>query len=232
MISVIKKILDDSDSPQVIPACLFYRKGGYSVGGVSLDLILDEDHSMESSIADHVLESGSTVSDHIFNLLREGSLTALITNHSIQTSAGTADTDVKGIYQNLAEGMYDSVQLSNRAYEAWQDLKKIWEARELVTVTTSLEVYEDVAITSYSTSRDGDTGECLQIKLEFRQVKKVRLKEDKITAAVQPTDMKSDINRKSAVRGAGGQKVGKDVGKDYKDYQEYMFGDYSIGSGG
>ena len=63
------------------------------------------------------------------------------------------------------------------------------------------------SFTNISTERNGDSGDALEIKVSFRQILTVALKEDKVTAQVQPKDMDSDINRKSALGVNGGQKV-------------------------
>jgi hypothetical protein len=81
------------------------------------------------------------------------------------------------------------------------------DSKQLVTIVTSLEVYNNVAITSIETERDGDTGDALEIKVGFKQVQKVQLREDKVTAQVQPENMDSDINRLAAVGTNSGQQV-------------------------
>ena len=82
------------------------------------------------------------------------------------------------------------------------------DAKELVTIVSALEVYNNVAITEIETERNGESGDALEIKVSFRQVNKVGLREDKVTAQVQPEDMNSDINRSASVGTNGGQQVG------------------------
>ena len=182
--------------------CLFYRKDGYSVGAVELDLILDESHSKNAQVTENPLQDGRAVSDGIYLELREGSLTGLVSNHSIKHSVPPD--------RQTAEGLLDKAenyQLENRAKQAWEDLKSLMDSKQLVTIVTSLEVYDNVAITSIETERDGDTGDALEIKVGFKQVQKVQLREDKVTAQVQPENMDSDINRLAAVGTNSGQQV-------------------------
>ena len=68
-----------------------------------------------------------------------------------------------------------------------------------------------MALTRVETTRDGDTGDALEIDIDYEQVTKVKLKETKVTVQVQPSDMKSTINQKSAVQVNSGQKVGTDA---------------------
>ena len=191
-----------------VPVSLFYRADGWSVGEISLDLILTETHSLNAVVTQHPVQDGSTISDHITILPRSGTMRVLVSNFSLSTAKGDARADWDGIYD---QGEAAQKSLPNRAEEAWKKLKDLVKKRELVKVVTSLEVYDDVALTRVETTRDGDTGDALEIDIDYEQVTKVKLKETKVTAQVQPRDMKSTINQKSAVQVNSGQKVGTEA---------------------
>lgn len=209
MISVISAIANAIIGSSDLPThtCLFYRKEGYSVGAVKLDLILDEHHAQDAEVTENPLQDGRAVSDGIFLALRDGTLTGLVTNHSIKL----AEEAAKNLSVQNADSLLDKAEnfeLENRARKVWEELLALQKRGELVTIVTSLEVYDNVAITHLETERDGDTGEALAIQIGFKQVQKVQLREDKVTAQVQPKDMDSDINRSAAVGVNGGQQVG------------------------
>lgn len=191
-----------------VPVSLFYRADGWSVGEISLDLILTETHSLNAVVTQHPVQDGSTISDHITILPRSGTMRVLVSNFSLSTAEGDARAAWDEIY---AQGEAAQKTLPNRAEEAWKKLKDLVKTRELVKVVTSLEVYEDVALTRVETTRDGDTGDALEIDIDYEQVTKVKLKETKVTIQVQHSDMKSTINQKSAVQVNSGQKVGTDA---------------------
>ena len=191
-----------------VPVSLFYRADGWSVGEISLDLILTETHSLNAVVTQHPVQDGSTISDHITILPRSGTMRVLVSNFSLSTAKGDDRADWDEIYD---QGEAAQKSLPNRAEDAWKKLKDLVKKRELVKVVTSLEVYEDVALTRVETTRDGDTGDALEIDIDYEQVTKVKLKETKVTAQVQPRDMKSTINQKSAVQVNSGQKVGTDA---------------------
>lgn len=191
-----------------VPVSLFYRADGWSVGEISLDLILTETHSLNAAVTQHPVQDGSTISDHITILPRSGTMRVLVSNFSLSTAEGDARAAWDEIY---AQGEAAQKTLPNRAEEVWEKLKDLVKKRELVKVVTSLEVYEDVALTRVETTRDGDTGDALEIDIDYEQVTKVKLKETKVTAQVQPRDMKSTINQKSAVQVNSGQKVGTEA---------------------
>lgn len=212
MISVLKAIAQTVMGEQSLPqhVCLFYPKDGYKVGSVELDLILDEDHSKSAQVTENPLQDGRAISDGIFLELQEGSLTGLVTNHSVKIAEERAkQLELQDSETLMAEA--ENYQLENRAKQAWVDLKAVMDAKQPVTIVTSLEVYDNVAITNISTERNGDSGDALEIKVSFRQILTVSLMEHEVTAQVQPKDMDSDINRKSALGVNGGQKVAKNI---------------------
>lgn len=212
MISVVKAIANAIIGEQALlqHTCLFYPKDGYKVGSVDLDLILDEDHSKSAQVTENPLQDGRAISDGIFLELQEGSLTGLVTNHSVKRAEERAkQLDLQDSETLMAEA--ENYQLENRAKQAWIDLKTVMDAKQPVTIVTSLEVYDNVAITNISTERNGDSGDALEIKVSFRQILTVSLMEHEVTAQVQPKDMDSDINRKSALGVNVGQKVAKNI---------------------
>lgn len=214
MISVLKAIAQTVLGEQSLPqhVCLFYSKEGYKVGSVELDLILDEDHSKSAQVTENPLQDGRAISDGIFLELQEGSLTGLVTNHSVKRAEERAkQLELQDSETLMAEA--ENYKLENRAKQAWVDLKAVMDAKQPVTIVTSLEVYDNVAITNISTERNGDSGDALEIKVSFRQILTVSLMEHEVTAQVQPKDMDSDINRKSALGVNVGQKVAKNVSK-------------------
>ena len=214
MISVLNAIAQTVLGEQSLPqhVCLFYPKEGYKVGSVELDLILDEDHSKSAQVTENPLQDGRAISDGIFLELQEGSLTGLVTNHSVKRAEERAkQLELQDSETLMAEAK--NYQLENRAKQAWVDLKAVMDAKQPVKIVTSLEVYDDVAITNISTERNGDSGDALEIKVSFRQILTVSLMEHEVTAQVQPKDMDSDINRKSALGVNVGQKVAKNISK-------------------
>ena len=210
MISAIKAIAQAIGGrfEPAVPVSLFYRADGWSVGEISLDLILTETHSLNAVVTQHPVQDGSTISAHITILPRSGTMRVLVSNFSLSTADGSPRAAWDEIY---AQGEAAQKTLPNRAEEAWKKLKDLVKTRELVKVVTSLEVYEDVALTRVETTRDGDTGDALEIDIDYEQVTKVKLKETKVTIQVQPRDMKSTINQKSAVQVNSGQKVGTEA---------------------
>lgn len=198
-----------------IPARLFYRKEGYSVGDLKLDLILSEDHALDAAVTTHPVQDGSQVADHVYKLLRTGSLRALVSNWSINdtsTRQGLEGRRPEEIQARAREVMKSG--LKNRAKEAWTTLKGLVGTK--VTITTALEVYTDVIITHIDTTRDEDTGEALDFVLEFTEYKEVKLREDRVTASVTQEDMGSNISREATPQLYQGQVVAPEASPTQK----------------
>lgn len=206
MVSVLNSIFGDRlDIKALIPTSLFYPKEGYSVGEIDIDLILDESHSKHAVVTENPLQDGRAVSDGVYLQLREGSLTALVSNHSLKHVQKIDDE--KQNVETLMNMAQWKDQLKNRARDAWNDLKDLMDKKQPVKIVTSLETYDNVVITDIETDRDGETGEALEIKINFKQIQTVSLTETVVSGPVQPKDMKSDINRSAAVGVNNGQKV-------------------------
>ena len=204
MITALTSLINKADAPNLpaIPASLFYRTEGYSVGELGIDLILSESHSLSSVVTSHPVEDGSVITDHIQKNLRMGSLQARVSNHSRKSAqVNSESTDLQDVVDANKTAMR-----TNRAMIAWELLQAIHDRSELVTIVTVMQKYKDVAITDISVDRDENTGEALDFTLTFQQVKRVALKEVTI-----------DISRDAAVKVNRGQVVGDTTYMDMTD---------------
>ena len=159
-----------------IPISLFFKGNRtYGVGNIKFDLLYTESHNFDSAVSVHPVEDGSQISDHIQNAMESGSITGLISNYSINADVIT----------------------SNRAQDVFNALVSLWNERTLVTITSILKVYDNVAITSMPIIRDASSGESIIIQLSFQQVKVVKLQELELVLSVKVNDLDSDINQQT-----------------------------------
>lgn len=169
------------------PVNLFFNSDKtYGAGLLTFDLLLAEDHSLESSVTSHPVEDGSEINDHIQNETPSGSITGLITNFSIKS---------KGI-------------TSNRPQDAFDLLYQLWEERELVTICTMLRVYDDMAITSAPVARDNETGESIILQIEFQRVRIVELQQILLETNISLKSLKKTIQKKVSPTKSAGNSVG------------------------
>lgn len=183
-----------TDNKPKVPVSLFFRGTNiYGLEDLKFDLILSESHDFNSQVTQHPIEDGSVISDHIQNAMRTGGITALISNFSINSGP---------------------VEGNNRAQDAYDILVDLWEKREVVSMATVLDFYENVVITSMPIARDAGTGEALVVQINFQQIKIVKLQEVAFEAAINPKNMTT----------AQGQRVSKNLNAGRTTAQPYTGG--------
>jgi len=164
-----------------IPALLFSgRKRIKSIKSSSFSLVFDlqltESHSFDSEVSNHPVENGSPISDHIQKKLSTGSASFYVSNYSL-----TIDELV-----------------TNRVQDVYDLFKQLWKSKELVTLVTDLDVYEDVAITKVGTSRAEKTGEAGTFEVSFTEFRIIRLKKVSIDANIIITELDTDASKQAS----------------------------------
>lgn len=212
---------------------LFFKQEGYFVGSIQFDLLLSENHTLESEVTSHPIENGANASDHVRNLPRKGSLMGLVTNHPIDAlntlvveplphdfmskvgSLGGTIVERLAARNPLTAQLAprptmepsDFAQLTrpqNRAANTWELFKQLREAKEPVIISTGLEKYQDVIVTKVGTLRDKDTGDALKFSVEFTEIEFQTLTTKEITTTTQPVPI-SGKKPKAAKGKVGGK---------------------------
>lgn len=120
------------------------------VGTLEIEATLSEQHSMTATVSKFPVEGGAIVSDHIVNDPEKVSLECFISNTPIGKDSG------------------------NFAQDAFDQLKKLWEARELLDIVTQYKVYSDMAIIDISVPLNNKTGQAIQFTIDLIKIKKVQ----------------------------------------------------------
>lgn len=117
-----------------------------SIGGLVLDVTVEETHVDELEICEHPIENGADVVDHAF-LLPSG----------LTIRAGHSDSggDPSG---------------DRRSVIAYQELRDLQGKRELLQVVTGKRSYENMLIRSLSVTTDKETENVLMVTAELREV--------------------------------------------------------------
>jgi hypothetical protein len=134
---------------------LIARKAPES-GFVMVDVSLSEDHVREAELTDSPVETGSDVTDHRRIRPAQLSIRGLVTDTPASMLA------------SIAAGPTPFSSLSKDAYEK---LRAQFEAHELVTVVTSLRVYDNMAWTSFRVHKSPETGKALEFDAALREVR-------------------------------------------------------------
>ena len=127
---------------------------GASIADVSgrvftFDATLSEQHEETAQSTDHPAEEGIDFSDHI-----------QLKPTTVRLSGVVSNTPV----------MVDGELLPDRATTAFDLLREMMAAKELMTVTTGIGVYDNMALLQVSTPRGPATGRnALQFAVQFKQ---------------------------------------------------------------
>ena len=113
-----------------------------------LSLVIDgytsASHSLQAQATDYPVEGGSSTYDHVINLPRELKLTGWVSIITGKNKHGGPE-------------------------RAWQAIIKLMTSRELVSVSTPIEIYPKMIIISARSSQNQQIGRSLQIELTLKE---------------------------------------------------------------
>lgn len=154
-----------SQSPETV-----YVRPARSIGGLTFDVTIEEQHSDEAEITEHPVEQGAAITDHAF--VKPATLTI---RGGQSDSGGTSTGD-------------------RRSVEAYEALLKLYRDREPFTVVTGKRTYENMLVKSISATTDQDTEHALAFTCELREILLARVQ----TVAV-PRSRQRHANRTGGV---------------------------------
>lgn len=174
--------------------------------------------TQSADIAEHPIEDGSTISDHVTVKPKMFSMTGLISNHPIIAgSAGTTEVSLVsapafGVNSFLVEGTSgDDVSDENRMYSAYGMLSEMLSLKRLCRIVSDLEVMENMVCQSASFPRDALTATTLKFSLTFKQVKIVSA--EYVDTQI-PTPVAKDVVQGKGPKDKGKQDTPKAPDKD------------------
>lgn len=118
-----------------------------SIGGVSLDAVLDENHSYTTKATTYPIEDGRTISDHIIN-----------ENETVEITGVVSDSPLS------------ILSLFNRSINAFNQLLQIRDRKERISLVTGIKVYTDMVITSMNVPIDLSTGQSLTFSITLQKI--------------------------------------------------------------
>lgn len=124
-----------------------------SMGGLVFDATFKEVHEDTSTVTDNPVETGVSISDHMYRNPRKLTISAGVSNAVLH----------KGEVQLFASNI-------SRVAEAWKQLRDLKNAAEPFDVQTGLDLYSNMVCTSLKTEQDKETGQVLYFDAELREV--------------------------------------------------------------
>jgi len=131
-----------SSSPESV-----YVRPARSIGGITMDVTIEESHTDETEITDHPVEQGASVTDHAF--LKPATVTIRAGASDAGKSSSSGDRPCVEVYQRLLE---------------------LRASREPFDLVTGKRVYKNMLIKSLGVTTDKDTENVLMVTAELRQV--------------------------------------------------------------
>lgn len=125
------------------------------IGGIVIDGYLEETHIRKSKVTRYPIEQGSDITDHIKNDPDGVIINGVVTNTPLLTSV------ILG------------VPLGDRVTEVLQALERIRSEKQLVSVVTSLKVYNNMAIEDFAPVKNTTTGQSMEFSITLTNVIKV-----------------------------------------------------------
>ena len=159
-------------------------KSPITINGYIIDLATSEDHSFDSEVTDHPVETGADITDNIQAKPIQVTLDCIV-----------SDTPIGAIA--AARNSLDPNQpLFVPSSDCYAHMIAIRDARQPVTIVTSLGTFTNMAMTSLSVPRSAQNGESLHFKAAFKQITFVTNLRTTIRVAVPRAATKKDLGNK------------------------------------
>lgn len=155
-----------------------------TIDGYRIDVALSEDHSFDSDVTDFPVERGGDITDNV----RVKPI--VVTLDGLISDAPLGDL----VQLRQREGSFIGSAPSN---DAFAKLLEIRDARQPVTIETSLQVFKDMMLKSLSVPRDAKTGKALRFRATFQQIRFVTNVFQRVRVAVPRAQPKVDQGPKS-----------------------------------
>jgi hypothetical protein len=177
-----------------------------AVGALELDALISEDTVLDSYATVYPVEDGSTITDNVSNDAEKLSLSGMVTSAQITVFG--------------ANGWQKLVQ-------AKDVLRRLHEARELVTISTGMDTYTEMVMERCRIGRTNE-GDHFSIDCDFRKIIKAQLKTDTV-----PEDKAAP--RAKGKAGSTRTSAGKASTQELSDKQQQAATEYvnkTLGIGG
>ena len=136
-----------------------------SIGGIQLDSTLEESHNNTVELTQNPIEAGVDITDHAITRPKIVRLRAVVTDSPLGVAAFAKIVDT-------ITGFFGTSTSSNitRSQQAYNALVVLQEAKEPITLTTRLVVYENMIITGIESSQDKDTSRAAFMDITLEQI--------------------------------------------------------------
>ena len=191
------------------PITMIYDVVPKKIATISIDAFIEEKHSSKNTVSDLPVEEGYNISDNVFEEPDEIEISGFISSAWNTSESYRPIDDLRKNAVPLHNSLRDKVIQFNQA------LKKLVKDRKPITITTGLDVYEDMVITSYDVPRDVETGSDLHFSMTLR---KIRIVSSEMDVMVNAPDSVANGQLSIEVEGGNGNVIIADFDPKLDDY--------------
>ena len=140
-----------------------------NIEGITIDGVITENTVRQVRVTSNPVEDGVNISDHVIEEPLRYSMTGVVTDTPI---GAAAFSEIGNTVIDLATGLFGQSESSGvtRSKQAYLELKELMRKRELITVETSLEKYDDLIFESINVNTDKSTANAIHFSATFIQV--------------------------------------------------------------
>ncbi|HEL5052555.1 TPA: hypothetical protein UOA92_000310 [Stenotrophomonas maltophilia] len=179
-----------------------------AVGALELDALISEDTVLDSYATVYPVEDGSTITDNVSNDAEKLSLSGMVTSAQITVFGANG-------WQKLVE--------------AKDVLRRLHEARELVTISTGMDTYTEMVMERCRIGRTNE-GDHFSIDCDFRKIVKAQLRTETVPEDKAAPKAKG---KAGSTRTSGGKASTQDLSeKQQQAATEYVNRTLGIGGDG
>jgi hypothetical protein len=189
--------------------------GEKSIGGFVIDAFLVETYNFANSLTNLTVEEGDNISDHVVEEPDTIDIEAFIGQTKFETFSGMVDLDLSNIE------IPDDPK--SRIRQAYHELLRMKRERQPVTVVTGLDTFPDMVITSFSISRDVETGADLPFSMSFQKIKTVKSEETQISTSTTSSGAGDQAAGTANVGNAGTNKISDDDNSMKERYRQLYY---------
>ena len=133
----------------MVLSLLFGKKYAQTtIGNISLDATLSDDHTFTARATKFPLENGSFVSDHV--------------------EVDPIRLNIKGIVSDTPLSLLSDF---NRSIDNFNRLTRLFESKAIISVITGIRVYQNMVMTSLNIPRDVETGQSLTFEIDLQEMR-------------------------------------------------------------
>lgn len=134
---------------------IFGKAKKKKIGSLEIDAVISENITFNNTVTSSPIESGESISDHIYNEPLSLSMECVISD---------SDPGRSSIF-NV------NVQSSIPRQDAYETIRQMWLNKKVVSVVSGFEIYDNMAITSVDIPRSNDHYDSIIFTVEMTQIK-------------------------------------------------------------